>query len=71
LRFSQGFTVGHYGGRLIWQLKNHSELKFRWLTLSDIEPSELEKKLLAEFIGQCGKRPFANLTSYLHYRKKL
>ncbi|WP_205030475.1 hypothetical protein [Psychroflexus aestuariivivens] len=62
LRFGQGFNVGHYGGRLIWQLKNHSELKFCWLTLTDIEPRELEKKLLAEFIRQNGKRPFANLT---------
>jgi len=31
LRFGQGFNVGHYGGRLIWQLKNHYELKFCWL----------------------------------------
>ena len=62
LRFGQGFNVGHYGGRLIWQLKNHSELEFCWLILTDIEPRELEKKLLAEFIRQYGKRPFANLT---------
>ena len=62
LRFGQGFNVGHYGGRLIWQLKYHSELKFCWLILADIEPRELEKKFLSEFIKQYGKRPFANLT---------
>jgi len=62
LRFGQGFNVGHYGGRLIWQLKNHSELKFCWLTLTDIEPREFEKELISEFIKKYGKRPFANLT---------
>jgi len=62
LRFGQGFNVGHYGGRLIWQLKNHSDLIFCWLTLTDIEPRELEKKLIAEFVKEFGNRPFANLT---------
>ena len=40
LRFGQGFNVGHYGERFIWQLKNHSELKLCWLILTDIEPKE-------------------------------
>lgn len=62
LKFGQGFNVGHYGGRLIWQLKNHSDLIFCWLTLTDTEPRELEKKLIADFIKEFGKRPFANLT---------
>jgi hypothetical protein len=62
LRFGQGFNVGHYGGRLIWQLKNHSELTFCWMPLNEIEPRDLEKKILTEFIRQYGQRPFANLT---------
>ena len=55
LRFGQGFNVGHYGGRLIWQLKNHSDLIFCWMTLTDIEPRELEKKLIADFIKNLEK----------------
>ena len=61
LRFGQGKNVGHYGGRLIWQLAHHSELIFCWLPMSDSEPRELEKKLIADFIDQYGQRPFANL----------
>lgn len=61
LKFGQGKNVGHYGGRLIWQLKNHSDLIFCWLPLKKIEPRELEKRMLVEFIEQYGKRPFANL----------
>lgn len=28
LRFGQGKNVGHYGGRYIWQLNNHTDLIF-------------------------------------------
>ncbi len=62
LKFGQGRNIGHYGGRLIWQLKNHADLVFCWLPLTDVEPRELEVRLLADFIQQYGQRPFANLT---------
>jgi len=62
LKFGQGKNIGHYGGRLIWQLKNQLDLTFCWLPMTDTEPRELEKKLLVEFIHQYGQRPFANLT---------
>ncbi len=62
LRFGQGFNIGHYGGRLIWQLKNNSDLIICWLTLTNIEPRKFEKKLISEFVKEFGKRPFANLT---------
>ena len=62
LKFGQGKNIGHYGGRLIWQLKNHLDLIFCWLPMTDTEPRELEKKILADFIQQYGQRPFANLT---------
>jgi hypothetical protein len=62
LRFGETKNVGHWGGRLIWQLKNHSELIFCWKPTPKADPREIEKKLLNEFINQHGVRPFANLT---------
>lgn len=62
LRFGQTKNVGHWGGRLIWQLKNHTDLVFCWKLTPTNDPREIEKQLLNKFIMQFGKRPFANLT---------
>ncbi|MEQ8422428.1 MAG: hypothetical protein RIB64_20640 [Arenibacter algicola] len=62
LRFGETKNVGHWGGRLIWQLKNHSELIFCWKPTPNDDPREIEKQLLSEYIKQFGVRPFANLT---------
>ncbi len=62
LKFGQGRNIGHYGGRLIWQLKHHLDLIFCWLPMTDEEPRKLEKKLISDFIHQYGRRPYANLT---------
>lgn len=62
LRFGQTKNVGHWGGRLIWQLKNHPELIICWKPTPGDDPREIEKQLLADYIKQFGKRPFANLT---------
>jgi hypothetical protein len=43
LKFGQGKNIGHYGGRLIWQLEHHSELVLCWLPMNEDEPRELEK----------------------------
>ncbi len=61
LRFGQGKNVGHYGGRLIWQIKNHQELLFCWKRTPQEDPREVEKILLQEFYQQYGSFPFANL----------
>ena len=61
LRFGQTKNVGHWGGRLIWQIKKHKELIFCWKTLENGDPREVEKSLLSNFQSQYGKRPFANL----------
>jgi len=63
LRFGQGRNVGHWGGRLIWQIKSNSELVFCWKPTPDNDPREVEKQLLESFIYQFNQRPFANLTS--------
>ena len=61
LKFGQTKNVGHYGGRYIWQLKNHHNLLFCWKKLSEEEPIMLEKELLSNFKAEYGKLPFANL----------
>ena len=62
LRFGETKNVGHWGGRLIWQLKNHSNLIICWKPTQKEDPREVEKQLLSEYIKQFGRRPFANLT---------
>ena len=62
LRFGKTKNVGHWGGRLIWQLKNHRDLIFCWKPTPKKDPREVEKQLLQEYFKQFGVRPFANLT---------
>jgi hypothetical protein len=61
LNFGQGKPVGHWGGRLIWQLKHSSDLIICWKPLPNIEPREYEAELIKSFFTKFGKRPFANL----------
>jgi hypothetical protein len=61
LRFGQGNDVGHYGGRLIWQISDSTDLLFCWKPLTNQNPREIEKELIREFVLKYGKMPFANL----------
>jgi hypothetical protein len=61
LHFGLGKPVGHWGGRLIWQLKHSSDLVICWKSLPTDEPRDYEAKLIKLFISKFGKRPFANL----------
>lgn len=61
LRFGQTKNVGHWGGRYIWQFKNHSDLIFCWKPTPKSDPREIEKLLLQNYINEFGRRPFANL----------
>jgi hypothetical protein len=63
-RFGAGEPVGHWGGRLIWQLADAGELLVAWHALVATETARsLERRLLLHF-GELyeGRRPFANLT---------
>lgn len=60
-QFGQGENIGHFGGRLIWQLDNANELLFCWKELPEQDPREVEYSLLKEFVAKYGKLPFANL----------
>lgn len=61
LSFGQTKDVGHYGGRYIWQIKNHENLIFCWKETPEDEPVEVERSLINQFKKQFGKIPFANL----------
>lgn len=62
IRFGEGEPVGHYGGRLIWQLHDADELMVCWKTLQNGDPRNVEKKLIQDFKKlHEGRRPFANL----------
>ena len=61
LRFGKGASVGHYGGRLIWQIKNSGDLVICWKTQITEEPRAVEAGLISEFLNEFNARPFANL----------
>jgi hypothetical protein len=62
LRFGHGEDVGHYGGRLIWQIKDPGNLIFCWKPLRTEEPRAVESALIRQFLDTYHKLPFANLT---------
>ena len=61
--FGAGKPVGHWGGRLIWQLADSAELLVAWCPLAeDGTAREFERRLLRHFAELYnGQRPFANL----------
>jgi hypothetical protein len=62
LGFGQGKNIGHWGGRLIWQIKDYRELLICWKPLPQSDPRTLESSLIQQFSQKYNKRPFANLT---------
>ena len=62
IQFGQGGPVGHWGGRLIWQLAHADGLLFCWMETEDDSPRQVEKELIEAFKSAYhGRRPFANL----------
>jgi hypothetical protein len=61
MRFGSGAAVGHWGGRLIWQLEDANELLVAWKPTESSDPREIETALIREFASAHGSRPFANL----------
>ncbi|MBA7514981.1 hypothetical protein ES705_07961 [subsurface metagenome] len=62
LKFGQGRNIGHWGGRLIWQIENSGDLTLCWKPLKNEEPRDGETELIQQFKSIYGKRPFANLS---------
>lgn len=61
--FGQGKNIGHWGGRLIWQLKNSADLIVCWKPLPNDDPRTFESLLIKNFVTEFSKRPFANLAN--------
>ena len=61
LRFGHGRVVGHWGGRFIWQLRDHARLRVAWKSTGEGEPAQFEARLEARFREHYGVLPFANL----------
>lgn len=60
VRFGHGKNVGHFGGRLIWQLSDCHDLIVCWKPTEN-DPRLEEASLIQAFVNDYGKRPFANL----------
>jgi hypothetical protein len=62
IRFGQGKAIAHWGGRFIWQLRDHVALELAWrVANADEDPARIEASLLDEFVLRYGRLPFANL----------
>ena len=59
VRFGRGEPIGHWGGRVLWQIADHDELVVAWQIAED--PVGREAALLTAFREQHGRLPFANL----------
>jgi hypothetical protein len=58
--FGAGRSVGHWGGRLVWQLSSPDQLIVGWKETPACVPAEVEANLIASFRRIYGKPPFAN-----------
>lgn len=61
LRFGQGANIGHWGGRYLWQISDSDDLLVAWKKTPNDDPRIVEASMLAEYINEYGKLPFANL----------
>ena len=63
MEFGQGKPVGHWGGRLIWQLADVKDFLVCWHTyVTEKLASDTESELIQKFkVEHNGHRPFANL----------
>lgn len=59
--FGAGKAIGHWGGRLIWQLSNVASLRVAWKETPGVVPFYAEAKLIDLFRQTYGKPPFANV----------
>lgn len=58
--FGAGKPVGHWGGRLIWQLPAVDRLIVGWKATPGRVPADVEREHIAAFRHIHGKPPFAN-----------
>ena len=56
-----GRSVGHQGGRLLWQVEGSQEFLVAWRVTGPTRLRSTERDLIDEFCGAYGRLPFANL----------
>jgi hypothetical protein len=61
LRFGHGRVVGHWGGRFVWQLRDHAVLRVAWKATDAKDALPAEARLQMLFREYYGALPFANL----------
>lgn len=61
LDFGAGKKIGHWGGRMVWQIENSNHFIIAWKSIEDQDPATVESQLLTHFSSNYGKLPFANL----------
>lgn len=59
-KFGAGHRIGHWGGRLIWQLAESSKLLVAWKETPGLDPAAVEADMIAQFRAVYGQPPFAN-----------
>ena len=59
--FGCGKPVGHWGGRLLWQLAESQSLVIAWKEVGAAEVNSAEAAYHAAFVSLYGRLPFANL----------
>lgn len=60
MRFGEGSPIGHWGGRLIWQLADSATFLVGWKETPGEIPKEVETAMIRAFRSAWGKPPFAN-----------
>ena len=60
MRFGTGVPIGHWGGRLIWQLADSDELLVAWRETPGEVAKEVEMRMINAFRCAFSKPPFAN-----------
>jgi hypothetical protein len=61
VRFGNGANVGHYGGRMLWQLDGIWSAKLAWRQAESEDAGDDKRQLLDLFDGMYGSLPFANI----------
>ena len=61
LRFGHGRHVSHWGGRAVWQLRDHGSLRIAWKPTPKDDPARAEGEYQDNFERHFGALPFANL----------